>query len=390
MTPHLPRLGAGGGAAHEFELLRGAARSHDIDLISSDLPEGPTTLDLGDSTIPAEGLCWHAAPPPRSSLDFARGIALSWPTVEARAQRDRVVSLSRAVARSLERRPADLVHLTFGEIAPVAGASSVPVKLLLFDVRSRQLRREMEVAQSRRARLAFGIEARKVGAWERRWFSRVEGLASVSSVDRGALEGALGREVSLIPNPIPQRFLVRPEIPRSPSTVTFVGNLSYWPNVDAVQWLAKEIWPIVRRERPDARLEIVGHGPLPAVTEAAALAGADLHADVADVRPFYWRAAVAVAPVRLGSGLRNKVLHAIACRAPVVATPAALEGIDARDGHHLWVGRSAPEFAAAILEVMNDPAEAQRRANVALALIEEHRAEKTAERFESWWRGPSG
>lgn len=385
VTPHLPTPIGGGGAAHEFELIRQAARDHDIHLISSDLAAGTAAFELGEGAIPAEGVAWRAHQGARTSLEFAAHVALAWPTAQAWGQRDRIRALRDALARHLERRPVDLVHLTFGEIAPVAQGLPVPVTLLLLDVMSRQMRREAELAGSRPGRLACGVEARKIERWERRWLGRVEGLACVSPIDREVLDPALHRDIRVIPNPVPDDFFASPAVSRSRATVVLVANLSYRPNIDAVTWLTGEIWPRVTRRRPDARLQVVGHQPHRQVVEDVASVGGELHANVEDARPFYWGAAVAVAPIRLGSGVRNKVLHAMACGAPVVATATSLEGIPARPLEHVLVADRAAEFADAVVAVLDDPPAAQARAGRAYALLDQYRTTRVMERFGAWW-----
>jgi glycosyltransferase involved in cell wall biosynthesis len=119
--------------------------------------------------------------------------------------------------------------------------------------------------------------------------------------------------------------------------------------------------------------------------EAARAAGARLFADVPDVRPHYWEAAVSVAPVRLGSGLRNKVIHAMACGAPVVATSTALEGIDATHGTHLLVADDAAGFATAVVDALLDPAGAVQRADRARAIADGFRSHVAAQALEDWW-----
>ena len=128
---------------------------------------------------------------------------------------------------------------------------------------------------------------------------------------------------------------------RSTNEVVFAGTLDYRPNIDAVEWLVDDMWPTVKARVPDAKLVVVGRSPTQAVADAVARAGGELHGDVADIRPFYWGAAVAVSPIRLGSGLRNKQLHAMASRAPLVTTPTALEGVPVKPGEHALVADGA-------------------------------------------------
>jgi len=96
-----------------------------------------------------------------------------------------------------------------------------------------------------------------------------------------------------------------------------------------------------------------------------------------------------LAPIRLGAGLRNKVIHAMACRAPVVATPPALEGITIDDAD-VVVRDTAEGIAAAAVEIMNDPQSAAHRTARAAAAMERYRTEVIGETFEQWLRRAAG
>jgi hypothetical protein len=196
----------------------------------------------------------------------------------------------------------------------------------------------------------------------------------------------LDRNVTVIPNPIPDEFFARASSPRSTSTVTFIGSLSWEPNADSVRWICSDIWPRVRSRRPDARLRIVGRFPTDELRRLVEAVGGEFFADVGDIRPFYWEAAVVIAPVRMGSGMRNKVLHGMACGAPLVATPSALEGIPAVAGKHLLVAQGAGGLADALVATLDDPASAAARAGTAFELARHYTSAAAGARLESWWR----
>jgi sugar transferase (PEP-CTERM/EpsH1 system associated) len=134
----------------------------------------------------------------------------------------------------------------------------------------------------------------------------------------------------------------------------FVGALDYPPNVDAVTWFCREVWPELRLRRPEARLLLIGRRPVPAVTEAAGLPGVDLFADVPDVRPHLARAALAVAPLRIARGVQNKVLEALAMSKAVVASPQALAGLKANPGEHLQTAAAPAEWVAVVDRLLGD------------------------------------
>src|SRR5207245_1533631 len=101
----------------------------------------------------------------------------------------------------------------------------------------------------------------------------------------------------------------------------FVGALDYRPNVEGVGWFCRNVWPEIRRRRPDAVLLLVGRKPAPAVQRLAGEPGVEVVGQVPDVRPFLHRAAVTVVPLQIARGVQNKVLEALAMGKAVVASP---------------------------------------------------------------------
>ena len=139
------------------------------------------------------------------------------------------------------------------------------------------------------------------------------------------------------------------------AAIVFTGAMDYWPNVDAVQWFATEVFPRLRAALPKARFMIVGARPAPEVQALAAIDGVTVTGTVDDVRPFIRHAAVAVAPLRVARGIQNKVLEAMAMGKSVVVSPQALEGIDAVVGRDLIVANDAAEFFNTVVALLNQP-----------------------------------
>jgi glycosyltransferase involved in cell wall biosynthesis len=165
--------------------------------------------------------------------------------------------------------------------------------------------------------------------------------------------------IQVVPNGVDASYYSAKEIaeasrrtgaPGSKKTILFVGSMNYHANIDAVIWFSRTAWPEIARDHPDLYFTIVGRDPAPAVR---ALASDRIHitGTVDDVRPFYASAAVAVAPLRSGSGTRLKILEAMAAGVPVVSTRLGAEGIEVQDDVHLLLADSGPEIAAAVRRI---------------------------------------
>jgi len=134
--------------------------------------------------------------------------------------------------------------------------------------------------------------------------------------------------------------------------LVFTGAMDYRANVDAVVWFSNAVFPTVRERVPQARFVIVGGNPAPAVRALAACPGVTVTGTVHDVRPYLAHAALAVAPLRIARGVQNKVLEAMAMALPIVATPAAVEGIESGHGLDHWLAGEPLAMAQKVGEAL--------------------------------------
>jgi sugar transferase (PEP-CTERM/EpsH1 system associated) len=140
-----------------------------------------------------------------------------------------------------------------------------------------------------------------------------------------------------------------------PDRIIFTGSMDYYPNVDAVLYFARECWPLIRLKVPAATWQIVGRDPLPAVWDLAKLPGISVTGSVPDVTPYLAAAAVAIAPLLIGSGTRLKILEAFAMGKAVVSTSLGCEGLTVVAGQHLIVADQPEVFAQAVVDLLQNP-----------------------------------
>lgn len=139
-----------------------------------------------------------------------------------------------------------------------------------------------------------------------------------------------------------------------PVSLLFVGNFSHPPNVDAALRLITRIFPYVQARFPELILYIVGDQP-PSQIQQMANEHIIITGRVPDVTPYLDRAALVVVPLRLGGGMRVKVVEALAAGKAVIASPRAIAGLDVVDGEHIILAESDEQFCRAILELLGDP-----------------------------------
>jgi sugar transferase (PEP-CTERM/EpsH1 system associated) len=154
----------------------------------------------------------------------------------------------------------------------------------------------------------------------------------------------------------PERFK---HVPAEDPLIVFTGQMDYRPNVEAVEHFARRTFPAIRAKHPNAMFAIVGRNPTPSVKALAKVKNVMVTGEVADVRPWIAAADVVVAPLDIARGIQNKILEAMAMARPVVASPAAFEGIDATPDEHLLVA-TGYDMANAVSGLLMDRPRADR------------------------------
>jgi sugar transferase (PEP-CTERM/EpsH1 system associated) len=233
---------------------------------------------------------------------------------------------------------------------------------------------------------AFRAEANRVREAERRLGAQFDAGSVNTPREREVLAAYVRSPICVIPNGVDLEYF---QSTRSagpgfiPNRLVFTGNMSYRPNVDAVQHFVADVLPKVQREIPDVQLYIVGMEPSAAVRRLANGNRIVVTGRVDDVRPYFDSAAVAVAPLRVARGLQNKVLEAMAMRVPVVASPAAFAGISAVAGRDLLVAAQPEEFSREVVTLLRDPAARERFAAAGRTCVEtNHNWSQLLERLE--------
>jgi polysaccharide biosynthesis protein PslH len=135
--------------------------------------------------------------------------------------------------------------------------------------------------------------------------------------------------------------------------IIFTGNLTYFPNIDAIKYFVKEIFPMVLENEPDSMFYIVGQNPPRAIRKLMSK-NIIVTGFVGDIIREYLKSSIAVAPIRFGAGSQFKILEALAIGLPVVTTSIAAEGINSVNGEEVLTANNPKEFATAILQLFHD------------------------------------
>ncbi len=196
----------------------------------------------------------------------------------------------------------------------------------------------------------FVRELKLVKKFEESSYEWFNGHMIISSQDRDAHAVSPNKPVSVVPNGVDTYFYYPQPAPRE-SDIIFVGNMNYPPNVDGACFLVEEIMPLVWKKFPSASVRIAGTNPSRRVRSLSS-GQVVVTGWVKDIRDSYRSAEIFVAPMRIGTGLQNKLLEAMAMGIPCVTTPISFEPLGAKQGVDILVGESAPEIAHQICSLL--------------------------------------
>jgi glycosyltransferase involved in cell wall biosynthesis len=211
-------------------------------------------------------------------------------------------------------------------------------------------------------------EWQRLRHFEERACRMADVVLAVSDEDRAAL-ATHGANVATYPIGVDLDYFH--PIRRNPDAdmIVSIGTMYWLPNVEGIQWFVKDILPLVHEKRPQTRLRIVGAKPTPEV-EALASDQIEVTGFVNDTRETVTDCGVFIVPLRSGSGMRVKILNAMAMGLPLVSTTVGAEGIAVTHGENCLLADTPADFAKAILHLLQNPAEAQRLGTNARCLME--------------------
>lgn len=296
--------------------------------------------------------------------------------------------LRRAIRRHAASQRVDLWHC---EWTPYAQAlQGVPGRHLVMahNVESLIWQRYSEAETNPFKRWYIRRQWHKYERFERRAFAWATRTVAVSPEDAVLMHERFNApRVDVVDNGVATDYFQPAGRPRDFRRILYLGSLDWRPNLDAVRLLLDDLFPAVRTQEPEARLVIVGRNPPDWLRrQTARTPHAELHADVADVRPFLHECGILAVPLRIGGGSRLKILEALACRTPVVATRVGAEGLCLEPEQHLTVVDRPEEMVAALVHAVRHPeiglaqAEAGRQ-----VVLERYDWDVLADRLEEVW-----
>lgn len=281
--------------------------------------------------------------------------------------------LGRRIRQELKESQFDLIFVHCSSVAQyVEDVTDIPKLLDFGDMDSQKW---LEYGKALRIPVSLGylVEGRKLQRAEKRLATKFDYCTCTTRAEMETLESYdVGAPTAWFPNGVDHEYFKPASEPYDPETISFVGQMDYYPNEQCMVDFCRETLPLIRAKRPGARLCIVGANPSPAVKRLARIPGVTVTGSVPDVRPYVLRSAVNVAPLEIARGTQNKILESLAMGVPVVASNLAAGGIDAVPGEHFLTAGSPREHAHAVLRLLDDPAQRRKFAEAGRARMLSH------------------
>ena len=291
----------------------------------------------------------------------------------------------------IQTDPPDVIHVEHLRMAEY-GLKLLPNEHIVWDAvdyLSSLYQQASQNVSNPLVRAIYRLESKRLASYEPDLTARFPKTLVISAKDQALFQ---------LKHPQPERVIYHPQgLPlnkelsgqlREENTLVITGTLNYHPNVTSVLYFVNEIFPLIRQKNPNVRLKLVGANPDSSILKLQADPAVEITGFVPSVLDYLGRASIALAPITYGSGIQIKVLEAFMTGTPLVATSAALRGLDVQHEQEVWIADTPQAFADAVLDLLKD---AELRARLGEAgrkyVVERHDLQATTQSLIDLYTG---
>lgn len=373
ITSRLPYPPIGGDRLRAYHIIRELARKHDIYLLAlADRAPAPghlAALRHLVKRLDVVVLPWY-----QSYFNAARGLLSPQPLqVHYYASS----AMRQAIVRLRQHYEIDAAYVHLIRMAGYSEALQGLPKILDLTDSYSMLYESYHKFNSRARhplhRIAQAVERRRMLAYERQMIRTFDTSLVISPIDLSYLrrQNAHGR-LAVVGPAVNLDYFRFHRGDYDPRRIVFLGKMNYLPNVDAVLYFHRHIFPLIAAEVPDIRFRIIGTDPDPAIERLTSDPRITVSGFLPDIRPSLQQAALSICPMRMGAGIKNKVLEAMAAGTPVVSTTFGASGLNVRHGENILLADTPEAFAANVVRLLRDPAKRRHLAFQGRILMERH------------------
>jgi sugar transferase (PEP-CTERM/EpsH1 system associated) len=369
VSPYFPFPPTSGITMRTYQLTRQIAERHDLTLVSYATADDEAGVRELSRSLPVRAVRQGEDNRVARRIGQLRSLASREPFAsrEMRSQQ-----MQRAIDELCAATEFDLIHVESSRMCNFRFPDGVPVVVAEHNIEYELFRRLARGEQSHLRRAFNALEYLRVRRYEERCWREARGCAVTAPREEPAVQAAApATATAVVANGVDLDYFAPWTGECQPYSVVFNATLDYRPNVDAVNHLVDDVWPLVLADCPSARLVLVGSAP-PREIERLQRPSIDVVGRVPDIRPYLGRAQVVAVPIRMGGGTRLKVVEALSMAKAMVSTSLGCEGLAVEDREHLLIADDAEAFAARILELFQNPALGRRLGVAGRALAEEN------------------
>lgn len=246
---------------------------------------------------------------------------------------------------------------------------------------------QSELTQQRASTMQFGLSSifmwlrwRAEAAHEHYHFRHFDRIISVTEFDRRYHARFVGDTRSLmLPNYINRARYINEESKsehlaptRAENILIMTGHFESFQNIQGIRWFMEQVWVLLHQQLPDICLYLLGNGAKTLPAEWFADGTVQAIDEVPSVAPYLWHATVAIVPILHGSGMRIKIIEAIACKLPVISTTLGAQGINIMHGESIMLADTPSDFAQSIVTLLKDKAKRIQIARNGIGILERY------------------
>lgn len=391
LTPYLPYPPSSGGQVRSYNLIKNLGKKHKITLFSliKDDSEKQYTAKL--SQFCSEVAVFKRPEKPWTLQNIVRtGLSL-YPFLVIRNFSKEAKG---AIAETVKNEKFDLIHAETFYVMPHIPRTETPILLVEQTIEYQVYQHYADKFPILLMKPILYIDVFKLRFWEAKFWREAAKVVAVSEADREKMLSLVPElSVEIVPNGAGEDLvdLWKERGPGRESPIIFYqGNFNWLQNTEAAEILVKKVFPLIKKEIPNARCWIVGQGVEEKIGNLAGN-GVEIHelgpSDIKGVRNAYREATVFLAPLAGPGGTRLKILAAMAAGVPVVTTSTGISGIEAEDGKEVWVRDNSEEMAQAAIGLIKNQALYSKTTKAARKLFEEkYNWEKLAAKLDQVYR----
>lgn len=274
----------------------------------------------------------------------------------------------------------DHIYFQLARMAEYNKSIDIPKTIDYQDAFSKGLQRRMKYAHFFK-RLILWMEYRRMLKYEHRIFSSFDHKTIISAPDREAISHPKKKNIQIIQNGVDFDYY-QPQTCEKEFDLIFSGNMSYPPNILGARYLIKKILPILHKNNLQVKTVLAGANPTESIKSMASK-NITITAWVDDLRQYYAKSKVFVAPMQIGTGLQNKLLEAMSMGIPCITTPLTNQALGASHAENILIAQTATEFATQIEYLLKNPKEAERIGKKGRTFVQENYSwEKAGKKLE--------